>query len=447
MMSVLRRNTELGLILLGGLITVGAYMLASLGLTSTLPTNIVPFLLLVIALVIVAHMATRRLAPGGDGILLPIAAVLNGVGYVFIARLDEASGDPQNLAGLQATWTAVGIGAYVLTLAVVRRARDLQRYRYSFMVLGLVLLLLPLMPGLGFEINGARIWAAFGPINFQPGEFAKLALAIFFASYLVERRELLGMATFPRFAPVLPDLRHLGPVALAWGVSLVVMVAEKDLGSSLLFFALFIVMLWVATERVAYLFVGAGLFALGSWFAYSNFDHVQQRVSIWLDPWQDPADDGFQLIQSWFALAWGGITGTGIGLGNPERIPVVETDFIFSAIGEELGLLGSAAIIVAFVLMVGAGLRIALRAEGPFEKLLATGLTTLLAVQAFIIMAGVTRLLPLTGVTLPFVSYGGSSLLSNYVLLGLLVRISDDTARRLDEVPTKVPDEPPVVVP
>ncbi len=433
-MASLRRNTELGLILLGMLITAGAYVLAGLGRTTTLPADIGPFLIIVLGLLVVAHVATRRLAPGADGIILPLAALLNGIGYVFIARLDEARTDPQNLAALQATWTAVGVSAYVGTLVFVRRARDLQRYRYTFMLAGLVLLLLPLVPGIGFEINGARIWAAFGPVNFQPGEFAKIILAIFFASYLVERRELLGMATFPRFRPFLPDPKHLGPVLLAWGVSLVVMTAEKDLGSSLLFFALFMLMIWVATERVGYLAFGSALFAVGAYFAWSRFTHVQDRISFWLDPWQDYDGKGFQTINSWFALAWGGITGTGLGLGSPDRIPVAETDFIFAAIGEELGLLGSAAVIFAFVLMVGCGLRIAVRAEAPFEKLLATGLTVLLGVQSFIIMAGVTRLLPLTGVTLPFVSYGGSSLVANFVLLALLVRVSDDTARRNEEV-------------
>jgi peptidoglycan glycosyltransferase len=243
------------------------------------------------------------------------------------------------------------------------------------------------------------------------------------------------MATWPRFAQVLPDPKYLGPVLLAWGASLVVMIAEKDLGSSLLFFALFILLLWVATARAAYLGMGLLLFGAGSWLAYSTFTHVQERISVWLDPWTDAAGDGFQVIQSWFAMAWGGVAGTGLGLGNPTRIPVVETDFIFAAIAEELGLFGSAAVIVAFVLLIGAGLRIAIRTDQPFEKLLAGGLTILLGIQAFIIMAGVTRLLPLTGVTLPFVSYGGSSLVANYVLLALLVRISDDTAQRLGELP------------
>ena len=418
MTAWVRRNTELGLIILAVVITASLYTLASLGRTADIPADIVPFLGIVLALLAVAHIATRRLAGGADGTLLPLAGLLNGVGYVFIARLDERPG------GLQATWTLVGIGAYVATLFVVRRTRDLERYRYTFMLVGLGLLLMPLLPGIGRNINGARIWVSIGPLNFQPGEFAKIALAIFFASYLVEKRELLGVAA-RRIGPMsLPELRHFGPVLLAWGVSLVVMIAEKDLGSSLLFFALFMVLLWVATERASYLAVGGLLFAGGAVVAWRIFSHVQQRVDVWLDPWKDVGGDGFQIVQAIFALAWGGIAGTGPGLGNPDRIPAAETDFIFATIGEELGLLGAAAVVCAFLLIAGAGLRISLRADSPFETLLAVGLTTILAVQAFIIMAGVVRLVPLTGITLPFVSYGGSSLVANYVLLALLVRIS-----------------------
>jgi cell division protein FtsW (lipid II flippase) len=437
MIAILRRRTELGLIVLGAVIVAGAYTLATLGRTSSIPANIGPFLGVVLGLFVAAHIAIRRFAPGADGLILPIAALLNGIGYVFIARLDEVKAKPQGLAAAQAGWTVIGIGAFIATLVLVKRVRDLQRYRYTFLLVGLVLLMAPLVPGIGREINGARIWAYVGPISFQPGEFAKVVLAVFFASYLVEKRELLGMATFPRFRPLLPDLKHLGPVLLAWGFSILIMTAEKDLGSSLLFFALFMLLVWVATERTAYVAVGGVLFAAGSFFAYNTFGHVHDRVQDWLDPWSHAATSGFQVVQSWFAMAWGGVAGTGLGLGNPDHIPVAETDFIFAAIAEELGLLGAAAIIFCYVLLVGCGLRIAVRAEPPFEKLLATGITILLGVQSFIIMAGVTRLLPLTGVTLPFVSYGGSSLVANYVLLALLARISDDNARRAGEVPER----------
>ncbi len=434
MIALARRRTELGLLVLGSVIIAGAYALASLGRTADLPANIGPFLAVVLGLFLAAHLAVRRLAPGADPLFLPIAALLNGIGYVFIARLDEASKHPHGYAAAQAGWTFIGIGAFIATLLVVRRARDLQRYRYTFLLLGMGLLLLPLLPGIGRSINGARIWVYFGPLSFQPGEAAKVVLAVFFASYLVEKRELLGLASFPRFRPILPDLKHLGPVLLAWGFAIVIMTAQNDLGSSLLFFALFMLLVWVATERTAYVAVGGALFGAAATFAYKTFAHVTERVDIWLDPWKDPSGHGFQVVQSWFAMAWGGVPGTGLGLGNPDRIPVVETDFIFAAIGEEMGLLGTMAVIACFVLLVGCGLRAAVRAEPPFEKLLAAGLTILIGVQSFIIMAGVTRLLPLTGVTLPFVSYGGSSLVANYVLLALLVRVSDDSARRNGEV-------------
>jgi peptidoglycan glycosyltransferase len=423
-MRAVRRNTELGLVLLVGLLTAGGYMLAGLGQDASLPVNLTPFLLVILGLLAAAHLATRTLAPGADGILLPLAGLLNGIGYIFIARLDK------DLAGLQALWTAVGIGAFVATLALVRRVRDVERFRYTFALIGLGLLLMPLLPVLGQTINGARLWVSLGPMNFQPGELAKIALCIFFASYLVEKQQLLSYARL-RIGPIpFPDLKHFGPLVLAWGASLVVMIFERDLGSSLLFFALFIVLLWVATGRGAYLLIGGLLFAGGSYLTWSAFDHVKDRVSIWLNPWPVANDEGFQIVQAAFAFAAGGFAGTNLAQGSPDRIPAVTTDFTFAAIGEELGLLGTSAILIAFMLMVGAGLRIAMRAELPFEKLLAAGLTTILGVQTFIILAGVTRLVPLTGITLPFVSYGGSSLISNYVLLALLLRISDDQAAR-----------------
>ena len=429
MIALTRRRTELGLIVFGSLIIAATYVLAALGRTATLPADIAPFLAAVLGLLLLAHLATRRFAPGADGLLLPLAALLNGIGYVFIARLDEASRDPDGLAGLQAVWTAMGIAAFVATLVVVRRARDLRQYKYLAMVAGVGLLMLPLAPIIGTSINGARIWVELGPVGFQPGEFAKIALAVFFAGYLADNRELLGLSAL--------HPKYLGPVIVAWGASLMVMFFQKDLGSSLLFFALFVVLLWVATARGVYLVLGLGMFAAGATIAHSQFAHVQDRVDTWLNPWPEYRFAGNQVLESWFALADGGVTGSGLGLGSPQRIPVVETDFIFAAIGEELGLIGGTAIIITYVLMIGIGLRIAIATDDPFEKLLATGLTTLLGLQAFLIMGGVTRLLPLTGVTLPFVSYGGSSLLGNYILLALLIRISHDTAVRRGEVERK----------
>jgi peptidoglycan glycosyltransferase len=419
-----RRRTELGLLILAVLIICGTYALASLGRSASLPADIVPFLGVLVVLLMCAHLATRKLAPLADPLFLPLAALLNGIGYVFIARIN---GD---LAGLQASWTAVGILGYVLTLAVIRDIKVLQRYRYTFGLLGLLLLVLPLVPGIGQEINGSRIWVSIGPVNFQPGEFAKICLAVFFAGYLTERRELLGVATFRIGRINTPDPKHFAPILLAVGVSLIVVVFERDLGSALLFFVLFMVMLYVATGRGSYVAVGAVLFITSACVAWTQFSHVQDRVSTWIDPWQDPQGAGYQVIQAAYALAWGGTTGTGPGLGIAGRIPADESDFIFAIIGEELGLLGATAVLCAFLLLAGSGLRVGRRAGDAFSSLLAVGLTALIAFQAFIIIAGVIRLLPLTGVTLPFVSYGGSSLVANYVLLALLVRVSDQADRR-----------------
>lgn len=419
-----RRTTELGLMLLAAVVIAGAYVLAALGRSSSLPVNLVPFLLIILGLLIAAHFAVRQFAPGADSLLLPLAALLNGIGYVFVARLRP------DLAGFQSLWTVIGIGAFIATLALVHRTRDIERWRYTLALVGIGLLLMPLLPVLGQNINGSRLWVRLGPVTFQPGELSKIVLVVFFASYLVEKRELLSMGTHQVFGMWLPEVRHLGPIVLAWSFSLVIMFFEKDLGSSLLFFALFITMLWISTARAVYLGIGGVMFAVGAVLAYTSFDHVRTRISIWLDPWEVANDAGYQIIQALFAFAAGGLAGANLGQGSPQRIPAVATDFTFAAIGEELGLLGTVAVLACFLLMVGAGLRIAMRAEPPFEKLLATGLTAILGIQSFIILAGVTRLVPLTGITLPFVSYGGSSLISNYILLALLLRISDDQAHR-----------------
>ena len=424
-----RRNSELFLIILGGMVTTGAYILASAGRLASIPANALPFLVVVLGLFFGAHFATRFLAPEADGLLLPLAGLLNGLGYVFIAQLDD------ELAAQQAIWTFLGVMLYCATLLIIRRSPDLEQFRYILLFLGLGMLLMPLLPVIGQEINGSRIWVRIGPVNFQPGEFAKVSLAIFFASYLVDKRELFKHGTWKVGPLRLPEPKHAAPVLLAWGASLIVMISQRDLGTSLLFFMLFLIMLWVATERLAYLLSGLLLFTGGAYVAWTRFSHVQTRVTAWLNPWDDPLGGGYQVVEAQFGLASGGITGTGPGRGYPQRVPAAETDFIFSTIGEELGLLGATAVLMAFVLMIGSGLRAALGARRPFSKLLATGLTGLLGIQSFIIIAGVTRVLPLTGVTLPFVSYGGSSLLANYAILALLVRISDEQVGRAPDAP------------
>lgn len=413
-----RRSTELGLVVAAGLITTAAYTLASLGQNSVIPPRIIPFLIAILLVLVSAHIGVRWLARGAESTLLPLATLLNGLGYVMIARLSE------RLAGLQTTWTFIAIAAFITVLFVVQRVNDLYRFSWWFYAIGIGLLLLPMVPGVGFSSGGARIWVSIGPVNFQPGEFAKIMLALFFAGYLSDRRELMTEGR----------LRDVAPFLAAWGSTVLIMVGQRDLGSSLLFFTLFVVMVWVATARTDFLLVALGVFAVGATAMYVMFDHVQTRVSIWLDPWSRYTGKGYQIAQSMFALGSGGLGGTGLGLGDPTRIPEAKNDFIFAAIGEEMGLFGATAVLIAFILLVGIGLRTATRTENTFEKLLATGLTTIIGVQAFIIVGGVIRVVPLTGITLPFVSYGGSSLVANYVLLALLIRVSDSSARRLGEV-------------
>lgn len=404
-------------------LTGGLYALTNLGRVGALPANIVPFLVLVFALMLAAHMALRRLAPQADPVLLPLAAMLNGVGYVFIARLDTQE------ASYQALWTAVGVICFVGVLAFFPRAVNFERYRYLIALGGIILLLLPLAPHIGQDINGARLWVHIGPFNFQPEEFAKIALAIFFASILAERADLLATGTRRIGRWLVLEPRYLAPLIAAWGVSLLILLAENDLGSSFLFFTLLVGLLWVATGRWAYLGLGTGLFAAGAVFALDVIHHAQSRVQAWLDPWAHFATSGYQIIEGWFALAAGGMWGLGPGQGNPQIIPEASTDFIFASIGEEMGLVGLAALLIAYLLIVGSGLRTAVRSQRSFSKLLATGLSLLMGVQVFVVAGGITRLIPLTGITLPFVSYGGSSLVSNYILLAILLRISDDNAR------------------
>jgi len=426
-----RRGNELGLGLMAVIVTGGGYVLLLLADKPDIPADLWLFLAAVLGLYLGAHLAVRRFAPRADPTLLPIAFILNGIGFVIISRLDR------DLARVQALWTAIGVVAFVITLIVVRRIRTLERYRYTFLLIGVGALLLPLLPGVGREINGARLWVRVGPVNFQPGEAAKVLLVIFFAAYLVDKRELLAAGSRRIGRLMVPDPKHLGPLLLAWGVSILVMVRQKDLGSSLLFFAVFAAMLYIATERSAYLVVAFGMFVIGATIAYQLFSHVSERVQSWADPWSVAQTTGYQLVQSLFAFGTGGFAGTGLGLGSPQKIPNASTDFVFAAIGEELGLIGTVAICLLFLLFVGSGFRIAIQAERPFSKLFAAGLTTIVGIQTFVIIGGVIRVIPLTGVTLPFVSYGGSSLVANFVLVALLLRISDETVEQ-QEMPRPV---------
>jgi cell division protein FtsW (lipid II flippase) len=421
-----RANTELGLLVLALIVCLVAYALVGLARQPQLPAGLAGYGGILAGIALGTHLFTRRVAPGADPLLFPLAFALNGLGLVMIRRIDYAlsADEASSLAPAQTVWTMVGVLLLAVTLLVVRDYELLDRYRYVIGVTAIVLLLMPLLPVVGATINGARLWIRFAGFSIQPGEFAKLGLAIFFASYLAQNRQLLTVAT-NRVGPLMvPPARAFGPLLAVWGLSLSVLVFQRDLGLSLLVFGLFIGMMYVATSRVAYVIGGIGLFALGGYAAYLLFGHVQDRIGIWLDLWNSDALGAGQLQQSLFALGSGGLAGVGLGQGHPDLIPIVSTDFIFSAFGEESGLLGTTALLLCFLLFVGRGYRVALRCPTEFGQLLVLGLVTLYALQVFVIVGGVTRLIPLTGLTLPFVSYGGSSLLANYVLVALLIRVS-----------------------
>ena len=418
-----RRRAELSLGLLVVIVAVGGYILVALANGPTLPPGLNALLIWVFGLYLVAHFAIRRFTPNADATLLPLVALLNGIGFVTIARLDHEK------ARVQSVWVAIGIGVFVVTLAFLRDVRIFERYRYTVLVVGLGTLLLPLAPSIGRTINGARLWVAFGSLTFEPSEIAKVLLVAFFAAYLVDKRELLTAGRIRVWRWYLPSLRDLGPLLLAWLVALLVLAYEKDVGTSLLFFGVFAAMLYIATRRGWYILGTLVLLIIGSVLAYHAFGHVRVRVDTWINPWRTRQGTGYQIIQAQFAFGSGGIGGTGLGLGSPNLIPNASTDFVFAAIGEELGLVGTLGILAAFMLLVGSAFRIAADATRPFAKLFAGGIATILGFQTFLIIGGVTRVIPLTGITLPFVSYGGSSLVANFALLAILLRISDDTAR------------------
>lgn len=410
------------------LLAMAAYTVLGWSQTPNVPVGTLTYGASMAAAATLAHLLLRRLAPDADPILLPAAFLLNGLGLVLIRRVDFAS--PANqLTPAQVTWTFVGLLAFGGTLLLVRATRRLTRYHYTIGLLTILLLLLPLAPVIGQRINGAQLWVRLGPVGFQPGEIAKIGLVVFLAGYLERKRALLSIATH-RFGPLmLPEPRHLGPVLAAAGIALAIVVFQRDLGSGMLFFGVAVTMLYVATGRLAYPLIGAVAFSFGAVLAWLQFPHVQQRVAIWLDPWSRLNDEGYQIAQATFALGTGGLTGTGLGLGRPDDIPFAATDAIFAVLGEELGLLGATAVLVTFLVIVVRGYRIALTATDEVGTLLAAGLTTVLALQVFVIVGGITRVMPFTGITLPFISYGGSSLVANYVIIALLLRVSDESRR------------------
>ena len=379
------------------------------------------------------YVGVRLILPHSDVLLLPLVTLLTGLGLVMIFRLTYNVEGKEGLAITQAVWILIGSGAMFLLVLFFRNYHRLFDYKYMLAAVAVLLIASTFTP-LGYEVNGARLWVSLGPVGFQPSEFARIALIIFFAGYLAETRDLLAATSRTILGVQVPALKYFGPVALVWAASLGLLVFEKDLGSSLLFFAVPLLMLYAATGRIAYVLLGGVLFSVGSLLAFMLFDHVKVRVRAWLDPWAYPDTDGFQILQSIFNIADGGLLGTGLGAGFAQTIPEVETDFVFSAVASELGLLGATAVLLAFLVFVYRGTKIALLAEDDASKLLAFGLTAMFAIQTLVIVGGVTKAIPLTGITLPFVSYGGSSVVGNFILTGLLLLISERAGRREEGV-------------
>ncbi|NMR20452.1 FtsW/RodA/SpoVE family cell cycle protein [Cellulomonas fimi] len=431
------RGVELGLLVLALALGVAAYALVGLNVAGSLPTNIYGYSAGMVGLGVGLHVVMRLRAPYADPVILPATVALNGVGLAMIYRIDlanAASGDPTTFATRQLGWTAIGVILAAVVLVLLQDHRTLRRYTYTAMVVGLVLVVLPLVPGLGASINGARIWVYVGGQSLQPAELAKIALAVFFAGYLVTNRDTLTLAGPKVLGLQLPRIRDLGPILLVWAGSLAVLVLERDLGTSLLFFGVFVAMLYLATERLSWIVLGLVLFAGGAVVAAQAFPHVGARFDAWLNAFDDdvfarsPGGSG-QLVRGLFGMANGGLFGTGWGRGRPDLVPYAESDFIVASLGEELGLTGLLAILLVYLVLVQRGLRTAIGVRDGFGKLLAGGLAFVVAFQCFVVVGGVTRLIPLTGLTMPFMAYGGSSLLANWVIVALLLRISDSARR------------------
>lgn len=429
-------------LLLGAAITIGglAFFIARMN-TNRSDSGPVFVFMLVCGTSVLVHVGLRRFAPLADPLILPIATMLNLLGLTMIHRLDTADAQramrqgaviPPATFSTQSAWTLLGLSLLLLVVLLVRDHRQLQRYTYTSMLVGVILLLMPLLPIVGTSINGAQLWVRVAGQSFQPGEFAKLFLVVFFAGFLVLKRDSLALIRIRRFGIGLPRPRDLGPILVFWGISIAVLVFQRDLGTSLLFFGLFVSMLYFATGQRTWLVIGAALFTFGATTAYFLFSHVRVRVQVWIDPFAYADTQGYQVVQSLYGLASGGLFGSGLGDGFPYLVPFAKSDFILSALGEELGLIGLCAILMLYALLVQRGLRVASTVRDVFGQLLAGGLAVVLGLQTFIVAGGVTRLVPLTGLTTPFLTAGGSSLVANWISLGVLLRISD-TASRMRE--------------
>ena len=416
-----RRNMELVLLCLAAPIVIVLFAMIALSAGEDLSFNNLLVPLGLFATFIVAHLLVRKLAPAADPAIMPISFALSGIGIAFVTRLAP------DLAIRQLGWLFLGVVLMVLVLVFLRNLDKVASYKYTLAIFGVLLLLSPMLPFVGQEIYGSRIWLSIGPFSFQPGEIAKILIVLFLAAYLAQNREMLSVFTH-RVGPFhLPDMRALIPVLIMWALALLIVVFERDLGSALVVFFVFITMLYVATGRKFYLIAGLLLIAIGGIGAFLLFSHVQVRVDTWLDPFADPTGTGYQLVQSIYSLADGGLFGVGIGNGMAEQIPIVESDFIFAAIAEETGLLGGAALLLLYLSFAIRGLITAARARSDVSSFIAVGLTATIILQAFIIVGGVTRVIPLTGLTLPFVSQGGSSLLASFIAVGFLLRCGDQS--------------------
>ncbi|MFE9904717.1 FtsW/RodA/SpoVE family cell cycle protein [Streptomyces achromogenes] len=448
-----RRNTELALLVFAVAIPVFAYANVGLAISDQVPSGLLSYGLGLGLLAGVAHLAVRKFAPYADPLLLPLATLLNGLGLVVIWRLDQSKllqslPNFVTAAPRQLLYTALGIGLFVVVLIFLKDHRVLQRYTYISMFTALVLLILPLVPGLGANIYGAKIWINIpGLGSLQPGEFAKIVLAVFFAGYLMVKRDALALASRRFMGLYLPRGRDLGPILVVWAISILILVFETDLGTSLLFFGMFVIMLYVATERTSWIVFGLLMSAVGAVGVASVETHVKSRVQAWLDPMreytlsrQGQVGHSDQLQQALWAFGSGGTLGSGWGQGHSDLIRfAANSDFVLATFGEELGLAGIMAILLIYGLIVERGVRTALAARDPFGKLLAIGLSGAFALQVFVVAGGVMGLIPLTGMTMPFLAYGGSSVLANWALIGILIRISD-TARRPAPAPASSPD-------
>ena len=431
----------LGVALVLGL---GGFVLTALNRTGSSPAQTVVVAIAFLALTVVMHLCVRYAAPWADPVLLPTAVALNGIGLAMIRRLDlayELNEQWQFYVGSkQLIWTLLGVILFCAVLLLLRDYRRLRRWDRWAMWSGLVFLILPFVPGIGQSINGARIWIRIGPMSFQPAELSKVLLAVFFASYLVANRDNLALAGRKILWMSLPRARHLGPLLIVWVASICVLVLQKDLGSSVLLFGLFVVVLYVATDRPSWLLIGTGLFLPAAWFAATHLEHVKQRIDGWLHAtdsavFNAQVGGSWQLLTGMFGMSTGGLMGAGWGKGSPTLVTFANSDFIFASLGEELGLTGTLVLLMLYLVLIQRGLRIAVSLRDGFGKLLAVGLSFAIALQIFVVIGGVTRLIPLTGLTLPFLAYGGSSLIANWIILALLLRLSDAARRPATHAP------------